>query len=376
MTCKKVSGLLADFIEGTLGAGDKTFVEQHLRTCQKCAAELASLQAYFRDMASVEEMSPPKDFLNQVHARLEKEKGVKNIVRSLFVPLHIKIPLEAAAMALVFFLLVWFVQDEISEKGMERIPLIAESPAPPISEAPREKSEPEEGGEKMERTFPEPEKRRKMGFEEMAESPETEKAAEFSVILSQDTPQYADSDISSLERKPVELSLQLYPESTSVTILGYYPTVAISGGKDSKTLPSASRDVEGMAEADKIEEEEQAVESRMHQKKGRGTSQPPDIFERIHRITLELGGEVIHADDEDAPDEDPFITVELPAENYPSFLIELHALGDLQEPPPGIEDKGTSVLLRIRLQDASLNPSDSNRGDPPDSSEPAPAKTD
>jgi hypothetical protein len=96
MDCPRVKELLSEYIDGTLEAEDRDRVDQHLLACAACRDELESLRALVRELGSLESVQPPDDFLDQLHERMEPRFSVRRVVRALFVPARIKIPLELA----------------------------------------------------------------------------------------------------------------------------------------------------------------------------------------------------------------------------------------------------------------------------------------
>lgn len=106
MKCAKVVKLLVDYLEGSLDEPTRKIVDQHLSVCENCAAELASLRSYFNELGSLEEVTAPDNLLEKVHARLERRIDLRSLIRWLFIPFHIKIPLELAATAIVILLVI------------------------------------------------------------------------------------------------------------------------------------------------------------------------------------------------------------------------------------------------------------------------------
>jgi hypothetical protein len=105
--CSKVSYLLSEYVDDQLDPEGKKLVEQHLASCERCTAELGSLQAYLRTMAAVEKIRAPQGFLAAVHERIEEPSMFERITRWLFHPLRVKLPMELGGIALTALLLVF-----------------------------------------------------------------------------------------------------------------------------------------------------------------------------------------------------------------------------------------------------------------------------
>jgi hypothetical protein len=108
--CSEVSLLLSEYVDDVLDSATRGLVEEHLTACRGCAAELHSLHVYLRAMAGMEKVSAPPGFLAAVHERLDHPSNLKRLVRWLFYPLKIKLPMELAGIALATLLLVFSSQ--------------------------------------------------------------------------------------------------------------------------------------------------------------------------------------------------------------------------------------------------------------------------
>jgi len=110
MKCEEITNLLSGYIDGELDKGELKRVEEHLRGCPACAEELRVLRGCVEGIGSLEEVEPPADFLNRVHARLEKKSGLRSALGKIFTPLPLRIPLEALAAAAAVILVIYLVK--------------------------------------------------------------------------------------------------------------------------------------------------------------------------------------------------------------------------------------------------------------------------
>ncbi|MFH1792001.1 MAG: zf-HC2 domain-containing protein [Candidatus Omnitrophota bacterium] len=132
MKCHESKRLLADYIDGILVPEQRAKVEAHVAGCKACRGELEFLKAYAREMGGLEKVKAPADFLVKVHERLERRSEFEGIMRRLFVPVRIKVPLELAAVIAVIFIVVL-----VQKKGPSAIE-IAKAPAKAVqAETPR-----------------------------------------------------------------------------------------------------------------------------------------------------------------------------------------------------------------------------------------------
>jgi len=138
MDCTRIIDLLPEYLEGTLDGSEKSRVEEHLAGCEGCGAELKLLQRYFQTMAGLERYEAPPDFLRNVHARIEREPSWRKLLSGLFLPLKIKLPLEALGVAAAALLIFTFYynapetkMDLPGKSPVARVPATAEAPMPP-----------------------------------------------------------------------------------------------------------------------------------------------------------------------------------------------------------------------------------------------------
>lgn len=97
MKCDRVTGLLADYFGGLLSPEESGMVKAHLARCQACREEARFLKKYIKETASFPSVEAPDDFLESIHRRISTPEK-SGIIRKLFFPPLVKIPLEAAAL--------------------------------------------------------------------------------------------------------------------------------------------------------------------------------------------------------------------------------------------------------------------------------------
>ena len=103
MDCSEIRNSLSEYLDDALDAKAKALADEHLRTCPACREELDSLKALVKGVGSLESVTAPADFLDQLHKRMERPSKIREW---LFYPLRVKIPLQlagAAVMAIIIF---------------------------------------------------------------------------------------------------------------------------------------------------------------------------------------------------------------------------------------------------------------------------------
>ena len=108
ISCQDFEKRLPAYQEGLISGQDKKDLEDHLRSCESCRLVLQDLEKTQDLLGRLPEVAPPPWFTRKVMARVREEaEGEKGLLRKLFYPLHIKIPLEAVASILVVVLAVY-----------------------------------------------------------------------------------------------------------------------------------------------------------------------------------------------------------------------------------------------------------------------------
>jgi anti-sigma factor RsiW len=143
--CSQVAKLLSDFADGALDEQTRRRVEGHLSLCESCSAELDALEDIIKGIGSMERVRAPRDFLDNVHARIELESLPRRIFRRLFHPLYIKVPMEVAGVIVALLLVVTIHHGMLPFTQKSYSPSVEQPPQPPaapmrqqVESAPRE----------------------------------------------------------------------------------------------------------------------------------------------------------------------------------------------------------------------------------------------
>jgi hypothetical protein len=112
MDCERVQDSLSEFLEGSLPEIEQAGVIAHLAECLPCKAVKEGLEETLLLLRSLPPRQAPPDLLEGIRRRFAQEETPPAALwKKLFLPAHIKIPLEAAA-AVVLFFLVYGAQKE------------------------------------------------------------------------------------------------------------------------------------------------------------------------------------------------------------------------------------------------------------------------
>jgi hypothetical protein len=101
MECDKCKERLSHYMEGLLDPEETTLVRTHLDSCEECRGVYSELKKAVEHIRELEEVEPPRWMTRKIMARVKEEKEKKGIWRRLFYPLHVKLPIEAAATLII-----------------------------------------------------------------------------------------------------------------------------------------------------------------------------------------------------------------------------------------------------------------------------------
>ena len=102
MECKDVQKKLAAYMEGAVSPNDRKDIDNHLKECQQCSQYLADLRKTLSYVDTLEQIESPTWLTKEVMKRVRTEaKPKRSILKTLFLPLHVKLPIEAAVLILV-----------------------------------------------------------------------------------------------------------------------------------------------------------------------------------------------------------------------------------------------------------------------------------
>jgi hypothetical protein len=142
MTCDEIENSLPAYVEEMISPEESKSITGHLASCPRCSRALADLKKAEQLVHSLGEVEPPPFFEQRIMARVREEAGQKQgILRRLFYPLHIKIPIQALATLLVAVLAFQiYQQGDPDMKQMAPLPIpqaelgkaqvVVESPQP------------------------------------------------------------------------------------------------------------------------------------------------------------------------------------------------------------------------------------------------------
>jgi anti-sigma-K factor RskA len=78
MKCKIITPMLTEYLEGTISAGDRKLVEEHIASCKQCARDAQLIAEAFQALRNVADDSVPANYFTnlvpRIHERLENRR--------------------------------------------------------------------------------------------------------------------------------------------------------------------------------------------------------------------------------------------------------------------------------------------------------------
>jgi anti-sigma factor RsiW len=106
MTCDAARELLSALVDEELSVEQTRELRAHLAGCADCRRELEALRSTVALVRSVPPVRAPIGFVDRVLAAARPTPWYRRLARRLFVPLRIKVPIEAAAVVVVAIIAV------------------------------------------------------------------------------------------------------------------------------------------------------------------------------------------------------------------------------------------------------------------------------
>ena len=111
----EIRRLLSAAAGGDLSADDRMSVERHLQECPECNAEYSELKAVLAALKAAPELEPPPWLAARIMARIKDEPYPRrSMFARLFLPLHLKLPLEAFALVMIC-VTAWYVMQDVEK---------------------------------------------------------------------------------------------------------------------------------------------------------------------------------------------------------------------------------------------------------------------
>ncbi len=353
MKCVDVKKYLSEYIDGKLAGELNEQVEEHLLSCEACSKDLHTIMAIKERLGKMEEVEVPKDFLSSIHRRIEEDSGRKKIFNALFKPARVKIPLELAAglTAVIVVIVLLNLQplfkptrqlayekkeaEVLEQKQMDDKPSITKT------ESYEERSK---EFEKQKFEVKEPIQIKKEEGE-VGITPPVESMKRTETPIEPVSETQSRSEISpDKEKKPIEL----------VFFIKAAPRDAATGELGDREMAADGVTAKRGERGDRLEETSGKEASLAGAEISAERPSIMDLYVKTKELILESGGRIISSEISEDTGLPLSASVEIPLENYQSFLDKVQKIADMSGPLPPVsfpERKWVQIDIRFYTED-------------------------
>jgi len=337
MECAKIRELLSEYIDGILDEQTKARVDKHLLTCEDCTEELASLRAVVDKLGSLESVEAPGDFLDKLHQRMEPGFTFRKLVQTLFVPVYVKIPLEAAtAVAMVVLILaVWNAQQP--EKQIAQVPqdsahvMLAKKTT----------------ADRVKPTAKEEAYRLEPALQEATSQPSerVRETIELALLIEPEVRAKAYAPQAGREAPPAPEEIAKRSDEEKPRIRSPSETRLAR-----QAAPEAEMKTEELSGENRALESAEGERSPSRDEAEASLSDVDEVLSEVENLIGLVDGTVISVEYEKQTQWPQSISAKIPMENYQAFTEKLKRLAVLKPAPPTISEKDQRVVhVRIRF---------------------------
>lgn len=133
MTCDEAREAFSDHYDATLTGAPLAALIRHLEECAACRGEWTAFQRAVQAVTSLGSAEPSPGFAARVRQRVEAPSGWQRLVEWLFLPVHVKMPIQALTLFLVAFAGLLIYQQSPEVRRETEFSREAPAPLPPPS---------------------------------------------------------------------------------------------------------------------------------------------------------------------------------------------------------------------------------------------------
>ena len=336
----EIQRLLAAYCGGDLTPADRARIEAHLSLCPSCRSELADLETTLRLVRSQPEVEPPPWMTCRIMAsvREQSQRQKQGWLQRLFLPLHVKLPLEALALVLICFTGYYVARDV----GRQMIP---SQISPPSVSAPTVKEEtaaPQQRQERQPSAVPPHQPASRPAAPAPAAIPAPSPAPAVQPPMPSPALPLAEPAAPAAPSKEEAIS----PSADSKdTIRGEYAPVPESASRLHKAAPAArnARSIGSGTAGSEADSKYSAAPAATHRQLQvrLSVADPGRADPMIRRAVSSTGGNIFG---QPAAQQ---LTVRIPAQRLPALLEQLGAIGRFTERPT-VDGLSGTIELTIR----------------------------
>ena len=136
--CGQIERMLPEYLEESLPPEERVRVAKHLTSCAKCRMALEDGKKTRLLVGNLEEVEPPPGFAQKIMVQVrEEDRKKRGLLKKLFYPLHIKVPIQAVATVVIAALAIQVYRSVEPQKIATQPPGLS-APAVSAPAAPKE----------------------------------------------------------------------------------------------------------------------------------------------------------------------------------------------------------------------------------------------
>jgi hypothetical protein len=368
--------ILNDYVDGLLEEEMKAAVEKHLALCHSCREEFEHLRSVHEEIGQLRRVSAPPGFLQSIHRRLETEQRPRFFFRTLFTPLHIRVPAGIAALATAAIALILVLNVMAPRKGMRGLVPKGAPETETLVEREAASGEPLEmtagagpsgEDEALQEKKDRPERQVTAGqekvldeedkMEDLIAAPVPERAGDEVRLATEQKPdEYASASTRRAEpgivrepAEPVEISLLLYKEKGDRTDREVFGEETRAGGMKSRSAEMLAADEEA---------DDYVAEGPPAKSEAVPSVAPDKIISSIEYVVRVAGGRVLSLEYVDEDEIPQSMVVEIPTHAVDAFIDDLMQFGETDVPEEirtgeyrgQVMDNGEAFAIKIYFE--------------------------
>ena len=106
MECGQIQKIMPAYLDGMDSPEERAFIERHLSSCVPCRKALEEYRKARELVRDLPEVEPPPGFAQRIMAQVKEEAQKGGILKKLFYPLYLKVPIGAVATIVIAVLAI------------------------------------------------------------------------------------------------------------------------------------------------------------------------------------------------------------------------------------------------------------------------------
>jgi hypothetical protein len=296
MKCDEAKKALSDYIDGNLDPGTAKGIEKHLDECAECSKEFDTMKAMLHDLSSLEKVDAPSDILEKIHERL-KSRTISDKIRGLLsIPDNIRFSIEITGLAATALLVLIIFGLFLTGNDRDRPRL--------------------QGNEKL-----------------IAEK-----------VINQ------DNRLGSKE-EPIRLTLLLEAEDNKKPISSD-KVISVNSDPTQGETPMNGIELDSFFKKRRVPAQDVSLNDIENSSitKNRDSLIQEEFISNINIILSIFEGRLLSKGYKNGSNDIEYVDLEIPADNYNSFMDRIKYLGSFETPPPDLPDTHSdNIKIRINV---------------------------